>query len=158
MNKTLYIEEARRRVDAFGQIDAVGESQYAMECLDCEAWLRIGIDVFKFLTDVEEAMRLAIYRGKAPEGMTVDALTAMFEGFFNQWLITARQADRWIRQCESRGYVVDHKEAFFDCVSDAKLIVEFRDEEYLPDGLKPFRNRAISEIQNGTTAEFFPEQ
>lgn len=156
MTSPLYITEAKRRVEEYERLDAVSESRHAMECLDCEAWLKIGIDLFKFLIETDEAIRLAIYSEKVPEGITLDEFDEVCRALMADWLKPTRRANRWIKQCEDRGFVVEHKEEFFKCVRKAELIVQEHELNMLPAGLKPYLHRASIEITNEETQQFFP--
>jgi len=131
----LYITEARRRVEAFEQLDAMSESRHAMESLDCEAWLKIGIDLFKFLIETDEAIRLAIYSQKYSLDVTLDEFDNISRTLMAGWLRPSRRADRWIKQCEDSGYIVEHKDKFFKCVREAESILRQNKRRYCRKGL-----------------------
>jgi hypothetical protein len=162
MSSPLYVQEARRRVLAFGELESFGEgdvvsqSREAMNCLDCEAWLCIGTDVFRFLNSIDERIRLAVYEGKANSVIDIDQLDSTLLALVSCWLETANHAVRWIQKCEQYGFVVEGKLEFVACLKEARAYVGEQRDDTLPQGLIEHRNLAVAEIKDGTTAEFFP--
>lgn len=151
MSETLAFRVARQHVRTFGD-EVQRRHAEALECRDCEDYLKLGIDAFDWLIRADIAIREAVCKKEAEfEPEVDDALEAMMRN----WLMTSEIASKWIELQLKRGYRVEGLERFRVCEKEVRAIVRFFDEgEELPSRMADLCSRAIEEHENGETAEF----
>ena len=125
----------------------------AMDCRDCEAFLQMGIDAFKWLLRADRDHRLAVYRGEAQFSPEFDAELQRLCG---RWLVPCDFAEKWIANQLAKDFAIDNLEEFRNCVTEMQAIVNsHRGKDNLPEQIAVHRDSAIQEYRNGETAEFF---
>lgn len=149
----LALKMARRHVKDFNDESdcLIREHREAMECLDCEAFLQIGIDAFQWLTRADLVVRKAIFLGKLEYDPELDAQIA---GEFRKWLGACDSAKAWMEKQIGRGYKLDNLDDFRECEDQVRAIVESMGSDVLTEPMRELRDRAITEHRNGETAEF----
>ncbi|WP_145169931.1 hypothetical protein [Rubripirellula lacrimiformis] len=157
----LYLEEANRRLAGYVAFEEriIAESKQAVDCLNCESFLRAGIDAFNYLVWIDQEMRLAALSGKM--GIAIDSeefgeLEDFISSTLIQWLGQSDRAMQWIKQCEDRHYVVDGKEDLLSCIDQARLIANPSYE--MTDALEELELDALREHESGETAEWFSSE
>jgi hypothetical protein len=122
----------------------------AMECLDCDDLLKVGIDAFQWLVRADEVIRSAVY-----SGMEYDAESdQILQRLFREWLAPCEWVNQWIAVHQQRGYDLAHLEAFRKCEQEVRSIVKSMDADVMTDPMRELRDLAIEEHRNGETAEF----
>jgi hypothetical protein len=149
---TLALREARRHVNTFTDESEIMQShQQAMECLDCEAFLQVGIDAFRWLIRADETIRRSIYRGLAQYDKDTDQA---LRGLFIAWLRPCKIANQWIAVQQGRAYHLDNLDEFRGCEREVLAIVQSMEADQLTDAMRELRDTAVMEHRNGETAEF----
>ena len=142
MSDNLALSLARIRVHAYA--DASGElmKQHAeaMECRDCEDFLKMGIEAYQWLQRAEDTMREADYAGifefTRETRETLDTL-------YVAWLKPCEFAEKWIASLNNRSYFPDNLSKFRDACERAQESVQNRD----------WQNRATNTRVLGTAEE-----
>lgn len=101
--------------------DVTSHHKDAMECRDCEDFLRKGIESARFLRIAENIFREADYRGISPFD---DDLRRAVESLYIAWLNPSEFAEQWIDGLRGRGYVPDNLEAFRQTCDEMRDAVE----------------------------------
>jgi hypothetical protein len=126
----------------------------AMECLDCEAFLQLGIDAFDWLIRADRAIRSGIHRGTVEHDPSIEeSLLRLCKA----WLGPCENANQWARQQQSRGFVLENLGRFQECCEEMRAIVKAGESgqgEMLPPGASAIRDKAIAEHAHGETAPF----
>lgn len=134
--------------------DVMAEHYKAMNCRDCEAFLKLGIDAFAWVTYADAVVRSAAYEGAIELDPTFDhAIEVLCEG----WLKPCEKAEQWIADLREHGYVPDNLEQFRQCCREMEAIVRFHqnlDSESLPDSMVALRNQALDDHRNGQSETF----
>lgn len=149
---------AREQVDRFGDTEPFGPGQQlghdqdlVVDLLDCQAFLQTGIDAFHWIHRADQSFRTAIYQEGADDASqalgTIDAL-------LTDWLQACGFANRWIDKQGKRGHEPENLAQFRECEAEVRAIVQARQEDELPDGLRDLRDKAIEDHRNGQTSEF----
>jgi|SRR5579872_532116 len=101
MADNLVLQLAHLRVHEYANetTEAVARDTEAMDCRDCENFLRKGIESAKFLQLAECIFRDADYRGIAVYG---DDLRRVVEDLYVAWFGPRDFAERWIAELSSR--------------------------------------------------------
>lgn len=148
----LAYRSAKRHVKYFDKQSKVLKEHYAaMECVDCEAFLQLGIDAFEWLVRADETIREAVFSGKMPHSAELE--TAI-EKLFVAWQQPCRFANLWIQKQQERGFNLENLDKFQQCEEEVRAIVRSLDDHTLKDPLVPLRDEALAEHANGQTAEF----
>lgn len=93
----------------------------AMDCLDCETHIQMGIDAIRWLELAEQAViRVssenpdfqAIHEGKS--------LNEWLKSCYRSFLEKAEHARAWIFECESRGFEVSNRSRFESTIESAE--------------------------------------
>ena len=117
---------AQRRVQAYASEsdDLMKRHAEAMECRDCEDFLRKGIETHNLLRSVEKVVRESDCEGISefsPEAQ--DELDALYVS----WLKPCEFAELWIASLRERGYTPDNLDEFRKACVIARDTVESRD-------------------------------
>jgi hypothetical protein len=148
---TLAFREARRHVYSFSdESELMRDHREAMECLDCEAVLQLGIDAFNWLVLADETIRRAIYRGAEFD----DDAFPMIADLFRHWLKPCSVVNKWIAVQKNRGYNLANLEEFRRCEREVQAIVRSLDADTLTEPMRGLRDSAVTEHRDGQTAEF----
>jgi len=156
MTGPLVLRYARNRVSDFEEQskDLMQLHLEAMDCRDCEVFLQLGIDAFRWLIRADEGFRQDVYAEKVSddEYQKIDGILRLA---FKAWLSTSKPAETWAADQLKRGYQVDNLGEFRECLAEVVAIVEsFRDSEDASDAVINLQNKAIADYRNGKTSEF----
>lgn len=113
----LAYEAAKRHVDFFSQqSEELGEHHEAMDCWDCQDYLQLGIDAFRWLKRAEEVIRDAVYQGAlaGQERKFEHSLRTLY----GAWLQPCDAAEQWAAQHIARG--LSNLDEFRKCRQDAE--------------------------------------
>jgi hypothetical protein len=147
----LALREARRHVYSFtDESEVMADHGEAIECLDCEAVLQLGIDAFHWLIMADETLRRAVYAGAPADPDAQQTL----EMLFRAWLKPCRPVKAWIAIHKERGYKLANLEKFETAEREVLAIVKALDADQLTDAIRDLRDSAVTEHRNGETAEF----
>ncbi len=148
---TLAFREARRHVYRFSdESEILRDHREAMECLDCEAVVQLGIDAFRWMVLADESVRRLIYSGTQFDADMSEMLTQLFR----HWLKPCAVVNGWIAVQKQRGYDLPNLEEFRRCEREVQAIVRSLDADELTDSMSAARDAAVAEHRNGETAEF----
>jgi hypothetical protein len=152
---TLAYRFAQQHVKQFADVaheePVIREHYEAMDCLNCESYLQLGIDAFNWLIRADQAIRHAVYHGQCEHDCETDEA---IEALFREWLPPCDFANEWIDAQHKRGYKVENLSQFRECEQEVRTIVKSFDDHSLTDGMRQLRDEAIAEHRNGKTAEF----
>ena len=155
---TLSYRVACRHVDLFADESELMKQHFeAMECRDCEDFLQLGIDAFRWLVRADEIIRSNVYQQKADYDPELDQA---LETLFVRWLEPSEFANEWIASLLSREFTPDNLDQFRKCEEEVAAIaraVAGNGDETLPDSMRRLRDEAITEHKDGKTAEFFSD-
>lgn len=156
----LAMRTAKKHVDNYvHEHNSVMQRHYeAMDCRDCEDFLKLGIDAFNWVINADCRLRIAVGEGAVDDA---DELEEMLEELCKGWLAPCDFAEAWIARLDSKKYVPDNLDEFRKCCERMKGIVKsfvFNDVEELPPGLAILQAKALEQIANGQTTSFFPEE
>lgn len=154
---TLALREARRHVRSFSdECELVQDHREGSECRECEAFLQLGIDAFRWLVRADETIRGAIYTGGAEHDARADE---SLRSLFRAWLRPCDFANQWIAAQQGRGYHLGNLDEFRASEREVRSIVKawdanVADADVLTDAMRDLRDSAVTEHRNGETAEF----
>jgi hypothetical protein len=132
--------------------DLIQRHAEGIDCRDCEDFLQLGIDAFKWLGRADHVIRSAVYRGLAEYDPSLDvALAALYA----EWLKPCTLAEGWIAQQEARGFRVDNLAEFRACCEEVRAIVEAHEGTLENDALVELRDDAIDAHRKGETLELW---
>jgi hypothetical protein len=155
MSEPLAIQAAAHNVEFYEQHAQkfIPDHQKAMDCFDCQAFLQLGIDAFRWLINTDELINKAV-----AEGITeYDAeLESKLDRLFRRWLVPCEFANDWIDLQLQRGHQPDNLKRFRKCQAEATAIVKSIDNttRQMSDSLIELRDEAIEKHRRGETAEF----
>jgi hypothetical protein len=148
---TLAFREARKHVYSFSdESEFMRDHREAMECLDCEAILQLGIDAFHWLVRADESLRRAAYRGDEVDAETFEMLAQLFR----HWLKPCAVVSAWIDVQGDRGYTLENLQELRKCEREVRSIVDSLSTDELADSVRNLRDEAVAEHRDGHTAEF----
>jgi hypothetical protein len=154
--ESLVYRTARKHVENYAREsnDLMKAHQEAMDCRECEAFLQLGIDAFRWIIRADRVIRKAIYdRILEFDAEIDDGIRSMCRS----WLAPCQYAEQWIAKQQERGYQIDNLGEFRECCEEMRAIVEAQDQgdgEPLPIAMIKLRDKAIDEYRNGETPEF----
>lgn len=122
--------------------DLIAHHQEAMSCLDCEDFLRLGIDAFDWLMRADLSIRRAVYRGEAEYDQQLDSVVVKL---LQVWLVPCDFALKWANEQRSRGFRVENLEQFEKCHREAAAMLVSDDEFFDSDKLVDLRDAALDE-------------
>jgi hypothetical protein len=135
--------------------DLMAEHREAMDCRDCETFLQLGIDAFHWLIRADRELRIALANGA--EDAYSKEIADGFKVLCKAWLNPCEYANKWIAKQIEQQHSVENLAEFKKCCEEMEAIVEFNengDSDGLPLPIAHLRDEAISEFDNGQTAEF----
>jgi hypothetical protein len=151
----LALRNAKNHVHSYNEEsqDLMQRHTEAIDCLNCEAFLQMGIDAFDWIIRADRVIRLAIYRGDREFDPTTEA--ALHE-LCKNWLLPCKFAESWIAIQQQRGYEISNLSQFRDSVAEMTAIVEANQggAEVLSGAMARLRDQAVKEQRDGQTAEF----
>lgn len=103
---------AEKHVEEYRDYDVlISQHKEAMECRDCEDFLALGIEAFKWLRRADKILRHAAIKGLDVSADAVGALATLY----HLWLLPCSHAEERIKQQEEKKYhprnVKDFREA-----------------------------------------------
>lgn len=115
---------ARRLVKNYrSEADLMRNHRKAMACRDCEDFLQLGIDSYRWVARLDEAVREAAYAGELRvEQKLSDALSALFES----WLGPCEIAEKRIAKQLRDGFTPQNMDEFRTTCEQVRGIVEQR--------------------------------
>lgn len=155
MSELLYIKSAQMSVNGFTSLvddELILESNRAVDCMDCEALLLVGIQAFDGISRVDECIREAVFAKKITvDEKFDDAILRLYKA----WMIPTANAIRWAETCKDHGFDVANLEEFMRCVEEAQSIIGSNFSK--SSAIRQLEQEAIEEYRSGKTAEFFSE-
>ena len=113
----LSLRLAEKHIEEYRDRDAIISPHHeAMECRDCEDFLELGIEAYKWLRRADRMLRQAAVKGIDVSAEATDALATLYRC----WLIPCSHAEERIKQQEDRGFVPRNAEAFRDVREQVK--------------------------------------
>jgi hypothetical protein len=119
----------------------------AMDCRDCEAFLQLGIDAFKWLGRADAQYRMCMFKGLTEHDPVFEEHLALL---YKLWLRPGPFANQWIQTQLQREYRPDNLEAFQECVEEVRAIVKPNDE--VSGEIAILRDGAIEDFRAGRTS------
>ena len=102
------LDSARFQVETYQQSVATDSwktnHDLAMRCMDIEAILKIGIDLYELIESLDEKWRRLVL---IDEGQYDEKVTGKIESLFDMWLVPCPRVDRAVRDLEQGGFTVD---------------------------------------------------
>lgn len=157
IRETLALQTATSHVEQYvKQYEFVSSELYeARDCYECEAFLQLGVDAFRWLLRADYGLRQGIYC----DALEYDSKAeTVLQSLFRIWLVPGEFAERWAAVQSDRGLVVSNLPDFRKCCQEAQAIVDSIDDsdtDAMSEQLANLRDQAIYEQQHGETAEFF---
>lgn len=145
----LALRTARSHVHAYsGECEELmARHAEAMDCRDCEDFLQLGIDAFRWLGRADVQYRMRVYRGVAEyDAKFEEDLAALYR----LWLKPCDYALQWAEKQLRLEYRLDNLEEFKRCVEEAKALIDPNEE--VTDGIAVLRDEAIEEFRAGKTS------
>jgi len=154
-NLTLnYAENHVSMYESSAGTDVMQNHHEAMDCMNCEAFIKLGIEAFHWLVKADTLIRQEILDDDSD--MDFDEMEKCIQTLAVRWLGPCQVANEWIDTQIRRGFTVDNLEEFRQCETEMRSIVDFfqADSDNLTTPIKAQQDRAIEEHNNGATAEF----
>jgi hypothetical protein len=99
------------------------DHEEAMECRDCEDFLRLGIEAFQWLQKAHHSIQDDVYHGRSVYDAHVEhAITKLYQ----RWLKPCNTAQRWMKGLQDQGFELDNAIDFANCCDVASAILEER--------------------------------
>ena len=95
----------------------------AMECRDCEDFLRLGIEAFRWLQKAHQSIQDDVYHGRS---VYDDAFEHAITKLYQLWLKPYNTAQRWMKSLQGHGFELDKADHFARCCHEASAILEER--------------------------------
>ena len=151
--ESLALRTARNRIRDYQDesTDLMNKHAEAMDCRDCEAFLQLGIDAFRWLARADEMIRASVYGSVREYDSELDVAIATL---YAEWLRPCDFAEAWIARQEERQFRVDNLEEFCRCCSEVRAIVEANEGLLANDALVELRDQAVDMHRRGETLEF----
>jgi hypothetical protein len=157
--ESLAFRTARKHIQNYERESGVmAEHDEAMDCLDCELYLQLGIDAFDWVMRADRNFRAAA--AEHEEAYSQELQNAL-QGFCKSWLMHCETAEAWIKRQLARGFEIDNLVVFRECCRQMQAIVKFNEStapEILPDAMIRLRDQALEDYRHGKTAEIFSEE
>lgn len=127
----------------------MAKHKQAMECLDCESFLQLGIDAFNWLNRADEQIRYSILKGKMEHDPQVDeAIQVLFEA----WMVPCKIAHEMVKLQRERNFKLDNLDEFLRVEANVKAIL--KDNRKLTAPIAALRDQAIEQHSKGQTSEW----
>lgn len=132
---------ARRLVESYAtEADLMARRQKEMACRDCEDFLQLGLDAFKWISRFEEEIRSAAYNGKVEiDQNLVGELTALYA----DWLGPCESAEQRIETQRVAGFVPSNADEFRRLCEQVRGLLEHR--QWVEIGRSSHQRRMESE-------------
>ncbi len=92
----------------------------AMECLDCEAVLQLGIDALRWLDRADLHIRKVIETGQVEFDEQVDTV---IKDLYEAWLAPCEMVNQWIDVQIARSFTLNNLDEFRECESEVRAVV-----------------------------------
>jgi hypothetical protein len=117
----LALRTARKHVENFADENtALAAHVEAMECLDCEAFLDLGIDAFSWLRKATKVVRTEALH---EDSEAIERAESSLQQSRKAWLRTCDLAETWIAVQLTRGFVLGNLDEFRRCGAAMRQIV-----------------------------------
>lgn len=121
----------------------------AMECMDCETCIQLGLDAYKWLVRADEQFNQSVAQGI----MEFDKMIAdTIENIYSIWYDLSNKMNTWIDLQITRGFELNNLRKFRECQRLVKAAISESDE--MPKAIIDLRDSAIEEYDRGETSEF----
>ena len=148
---SLALRAARRHVHTFADECEIQKNQRDVDdCLDCEAFLQLGIDAFRWLIRADEAHRKGVFSGQDYDA----EFDRVIQELFRLWLKPCVYADELVTALQARGCELTNLAEFRRCEREVLAIVRALEDASLTEPMQQLRDSAVTEHRNGETAEF----
>lgn len=101
------METATERVAEFESV--MENHRDAMDCFDCESFLRLGIEAHRWLSTAERHII-----ARASKGYPAPEVHEAMHSLFNGWLKTSQIAQIWIDRVSNNGFNINGLEEFYE--------------------------------------------
>ena len=157
IREPLALQTATSHVEQFAtQYEYARREQFeGKDVYQCEAFLQLGIDAFRWLLRADYGMRQAFYSDVADYDSKMESVLMQL---FREWLVPAEFAEQRAKAQSERGFAVSNLPQFRECCEEVRAIVDSfddHDSNAMSEQLATLRDQAIYEQQHGETAEFF---
>jgi hypothetical protein len=132
--------------------DWLAAHKEAMDCWNCQTFLQLGIDTFKWITRTDQEFRKDIYSGKKEFDPVVDQA---IEQLYAEWLKPCEYAEHWIETQISHGFKIDNLEEFQRCCAEVRAIVDEIKGRLSNKAFISAQAAAIEAYRKGDTVEFW---
>ena len=121
-NQTLTFRTAEKHIRNYNSETSgvIAAHREAMECWDCQAFLQLGIDAFRWLVLATKEFRTNVPK-LSPE-LIVES-EEMVRQLRKSWLEPCGCAEEWIAIQRSRNYEVSNLEEFRECCQKVRQMV-----------------------------------
>jgi hypothetical protein len=144
---------ARRHADEYDNL--ITQSHEACDCQDCEACIRLGIQVVDWIIEADEGYRRALYDDPK---LYDEETEKMLEFLMRRWQQKCETVIQWAQRNVDRGFTVNHFDEFKKRCASATAIVESLDDSpgdrVMSEPLIVLRDQALDDHRNGQTADF----
>jgi hypothetical protein len=128
------------------------QHQEAMECWECQSFLQLGINIYKWLEQADLDIRKAIFDHKTEYDRDWDAsLTALY----SEWLKACDFAEKWITSQIERGFTLNNLEEFRKCCEEVRAIVKNNEGILVNPKILSAQEHALEEFRKGNTLDFW---
>lgn len=115
---------AKHQVEFYaGQPSLMQEHSLAMNCRDCEDFLQLGIESYRWLCRAEEWLREEIYEGNREN---CSELSKALDRLYSLWQLPVRWAEKWVESQVAHGYEPDNLAEFRQVCAEAQDTVDNR--------------------------------
>jgi hypothetical protein len=123
ISNNVALDLARHRVQAYADesVGLMAQHTEAMDCRDCEDFLKLGVDAFQWLTRADDMLSAAAHDGLLD--FTPELRAALGE-LYESWLRPCDAAERWIATLEQAGFTPEHLAEFRAACEVARNNVE----------------------------------
>lgn len=117
----LTLRTATKHVKNFEEETVVMRDHYeAMECLDCETYLDLGIDAFTWISRATKAVRKVALE---TDHESIEAAETSLRALRKMWLGPCDMAERWAGLLTKRGFTLPNLEKFRQCCDTMRQLV-----------------------------------
>jgi hypothetical protein len=155
VSDSLAFETANWHVDHF--VATAARSQVELNRDDCDVFLRMGIEAFDWLCQVDSEFHRRLYT--EPAAPNSDSTTERLQALFRRWLEKRDVAEALIARVERHGLQLENLARYRECCRSAAAIVkhfetDFSQDAELPVPMATLMDEAVQEHLDGKTAEF----
>jgi hypothetical protein len=154
-SESLGLRITRNQAAEYEEI-VIQQSREACRCRDCESTIKLGVQVFDWIVDLDEDYRRDLFAGK---GEYDKSLESDLEVLLRGWHRRCAEVIAWAEENIRLGFEVSNLDQFRDRCEQAKAMVASLDKakngNIMSEPLITLRDQALEDYRNGQTAEFF---